>query len=73
MIKSVCFTGHRNLRNDSRIISDFLYNILDRLISEKGITDYYSGGAVGFDTIAAFCVIKLKEKYPQVRLHLVLP
>ena len=30
-------------------------------------------GALGFDTIAAFAVLKLKERYPDIRLILVLP
>ena len=32
-----------------------------------------AGGAVGFDTIAALNVLRLKEKYNNIRLHLVLP
>lgn len=32
-----------------------------------------AGGALGFDTIAAFAVLKLKERYPDIRLILVLP
>ena len=28
---------------------------------------------MGFDTIAAFAVLKLKERYPDIRLVLVLP
>ena len=39
----------------------------------KGYTDFRAGGAIGFDTIAALTVLDLKEKYPHVKLHLVLP
>ena len=71
--KSACFTGHREMQESEKAFSERLYALLERLVTEKQITDYYAGGAVGFDTIAAKCVLRLREKYPQVKLHLVLP
>ncbi len=38
-----------------------------------GLTDFYAGGAIGWDTLAAQTVLRIKERYPHVRLHLVLP
>ena len=32
-----------------------------------------AGGALGFDTLAAQMVLKLKERYPDIKLILVLP
>ena len=40
---------------------------------DKGVLFYGAGGALGFDTIAAESVLELKEKYPQIKLILVLP
>lgn len=37
------------------------------------MTDFYAGGAIGFDTLAANNVLRMREKYPQVKLHIVLP
>ncbi|MBR6873893.1 MAG: DUF1273 family protein [Ruminococcus sp.] len=73
MEKSACFTGHRDLSESERSLSERLYSLLEKLVIEDGITDFYAGGAVGFDTVAAKCVLRLKEKFPQVKLHLVLP
>ena len=73
MERSACFTGHREMSADGKTVSERLDRLLERLVTEEQITDYYAGGAVGFDTIAAKCVLRLREKYPQVKLHLVLP
>ena len=32
-----------------------------------------AGGALGFDTLAALTVLRLREEFPQIRLILVLP
>lgn len=72
-LKSCCFTGHRTIpdRHADSIIEQ-LELIIEQLI-KRGITDFYCGGAVGFDTIAAIILIKYKTMYPQVRLILALP
>lgn len=58
-------------------MSDFevrsrLEELLDVLIS-KGVIYYGCGGALGFDTIAAKCVIRARSKNSKVKLILVLP
>ena len=73
MEKSVCFTGHRDLSENEKTLSERLYALLEKLVTEEEMTDFYAGGAVGFDTVAEKCVLRLREKYPQVKLHLVLP
>ena len=73
MSKSACFTGHRVISEDKKKLSARLYAVLERIINEDEITDFYAGGAVGFDTIVALNVLRLKEKYNNIRLHLVLP
>ena len=72
-MSGVCFTGHRSIKEP---LSN-LYRRLDRAI-EKAVTnykamDFYVGGAVGFDMIAALRVLGIKKKHSSVRLHLVLP
>ena len=71
--KACCFTGHRVLPK-SRIgeIREMLTIQLKKLI-EQGFSDFYAGGALGFDTLAALCVLELKKEYPHIRLHLIIP
>ena len=74
MNQSVCFTGHRILSENPKKLFDRLYPVLKKLVEEKGVTDFYAGGAVGFDTIAAKCVLRLRDNdHLPVHLHLVLP
>ena len=70
---AVCFTGHRVIeKNDSVQLEKSLKRTIEQLISE-GYTEFKTGGALGFDTIAAVSVIKLKRKYKNVRLTLIIP
>ena len=73
MNRSVCFTGHRTIAEEKEKLSARLYALLERLVTEQKITDFYTGGAVGWDALAALTVLKLRESYPEVKLHLVLP
>lgn len=40
---------------------------------KNGVKNFVSGGALGFDTLAALDVLKMKEKFSDVKLILVLP
>ena len=73
MNRSVCFTGHRTIAVDKEKLSARLYALLECLVTEQKVTDFYTGGAVGWDALAALTVLKLRESYPEVKLHLVLP
>ena len=71
--KAVCFTGHRALpAEELPEISRHLEDTLIALI-EQGHCYFGAGGALGFDTLAAQMVLRLRERYPQIRLILVLP
>ena len=71
--KTCCFTGHRDIPSgaNQRIFAK-TEKMIESLI-KKGYLYFGAGGALGFDTIAAFAVLKLKERYPNIRLILVLP
>ena len=71
--KTCCFTGHRVIptRALPRLVEE-LKQTLRRLIGE-GVRYFGVGGALGFDTLAAGTVLRLKGEYPDVRLILVLP
>lgn len=68
-----CFTGHRDIPQCQREdVEKNLMMVLEKMIKE-GVIYFGAGGALGFDTLAAQTVIKLREKYPAVKLILVLP
>ncbi len=71
---SCCFTGHRLLPPPPDIygLKRFLVDYLEGAI-EMGYTDFYAGGANGFDRLAANAVLYLKKSHPHIRLHLLIP
>lgn len=71
--RTACFNGHRELLTENLPeISKRLEDTLLTLI-EQGYCYFGAGGALGFDTLAAQTVLWLRERYPQIRLILVLP
>lgn len=77
-----CFTGHRHkyfhfgtneAHPDCVKIKSFVRDKCEYLITEKGVTHFISGGAIGLDTWAMEEVIKLCDKYPHLTLQCVLP
>ena len=69
-----CFTGHRILSDaEKEQLRVLLREEMERLI-EEGFTTFLSGGALGFDTLAAQEVLRLRaERSEQIALVLVLP
>ncbi len=71
-MKTCCFTGHRTIRHTPALVHALEAVIISCI--EKGVTDFYAGGALGWDTLCAQTVIALRDRaYPQIRLHLILP
>lgn len=71
--KMCCFTGHRHLpENQKPEIAARLENAIMSLI-HSGYLYFGAGGALGFDTLAAQTVLRLRKSYPQIKLILVLP
>ena len=73
MKKTCCFTGHRKLPEEliPRLKQELERAI--RLLFYGGYHNFLSGGAIGFDSLAAGSVLHLKEELPGLRLILVLP
>ncbi len=71
--KTCCFTGHRRIPVGlrSRIASEIENRVIE-LISH-GYNVFETGGALGFDTVAAQVVLRVRDRYPFIRLVLVLP
>ena len=70
--KVACFSGHRKLPQNCEELKADLKNAVIGLI-ERGVIFFGAGGALGFDMLAEETVLELKEKYPHIRLILVLP
>ncbi len=69
-----CFTGHRHISEDERpYLCSALSQIIRELVTTNDITTFYAGGAQGFDTLAAMAVLAARERFPEVRLVVVLP
>lgn len=71
--KTCCFTGHRDIRNENKKelcarIGEAVFYML-----QKGITDFWCGGALGFDTLAAAELLKIKKERSEIKLFLAVP
>ncbi|MFV0498381.1 MAG: SLOG family protein [Candidatus Fimivivens sp.] len=68
-----CFTGHRQIMPEhAQALAAAVENALRRLIAQ-GYFVFVAGGAMGFDTLAAEVVLKLKDEFPHLRLIIVAP
>jgi uncharacterized phage-like protein YoqJ len=70
-MNSVCFTGHRELLVTDQLKKQ-VFVTLEKLI-QQGAIHFYAGGAIGWDTLCGAAVLSLRQKHPQIKLHLVLP
>lgn len=62
--------GHRVLLMD---IEKPLREVMERLVKEQGVTDFFTGGMGEFDALFARTVRSMKRANPHLRLVLVLP
>lgn len=71
--KTCCFTGHRDVpESEKEKVKARIKQEIIKLI-DKGVIYFGTGGARGFDTLAAESVLELKNVYPHIKLILVLP
>lgn len=70
-MKSVCFTGHRDVKITHEL-KNRLMHTLENLIN-MGYTDFYAGGATGWDMLCEAAVLALRKKHTEIKLHLILP
>ena len=70
-MKTCCFTGHRIIKITPELVQRLKDTIIELIT--QGVTDFYDGGAIGFDMLCAETVIELKAEYPDIKLHLLLP
>ncbi len=67
------FTGHRTIETAHKAnIEDLVLRSIDYAYS-KGCREFYTGGALGFDTLAAKLLIFYRVEHPDIKLNLILP
>ena len=72
MRKICCFAGHSKLYGVEEIYEKLLA-VIENLVNTEGINEFWVGNYGAFDRLCAGAVRKLKEKYPQICLALVIP
>ncbi len=70
--KTCCFTGHRIIPSKAWFSLEEKTDETIRGLIERGFDTFISGGALGFDTMAAQCVLRLKIKY-DIKLIIAVP
>ena len=65
-----CGFGHRVMLMD---VEKPLRAVLERLVEERGVRVFYTGGMGEFDELFARTVRSMKQDFPSLRLVLVLP
>ena len=70
--KTLCFTGHRQIKEPIAEIEHRVSEAVESFI-QKGFRYFGAGGARGFDALASEVILKLKKQYPKIHLILVLP
>lgn len=67
------FTGHRKIEERHKgKIEDLLLRAIEYAYGE-GCRTFITGGALGFDTLAAKLIIRFKLSHPDARLRIVVP
>ena len=67
--KTCCFFGHREVTHN---IIDKLKAIIESLIAENGVTEFYVGHQGQFDSMVYSVLKELKAKYPHIRYTVVI-
>ena len=68
-IRTACFFGHRDVTHDIRTKLQF---IIEQLITEEQIYNFYVGHQGQFDSMVRSVLKELKVKYPHIRYTVVL-
>ncbi len=73
MGKTVCFTGHRTIPEAQYArLKGRLDDVIEETVA-RGAVCFRTGGARGFDTLAALSVLSARLRHPEIRLELILP
>jgi Uncharacterized protein conserved in bacteria len=68
-----CFTGHRTIDKHLLAVTNERIAAAVSWMYARGYRRFIAGGALGFDTYAAYHVLNFKKDHPDVELVLALP
>lgn len=72
--RTCCFTGHRNIRTEDVPVVIQRTEALIRQLVAQGVVFFAVGGALGYDTLAAELLFRLRDTdLPQIKVILVSP
>jgi uncharacterized phage-like protein YoqJ len=69
---TAAFTGHRYINMDDSVLRDGLTHTI-REQYRNGYASFITGGAVGFDLLAAEVVLELQKEYTGIQLFCAVP
>lgn len=71
--RTCCFTGHRMI--PAEVLPELKRELTETVTTliQQGVTHFVTGGALGFDTLAAEEVLRQRKACPEVHLRLMLP
>lgn len=72
-MKGCAFSGHRFIKHTHTMRLRALLGRAVRYAYGEGCRDFFSGGAMGFDLLAAEVVLDMKRELPDIRLVMLLP
>lgn len=75
-LRTVCFTGHRDMPPATspeyrQIVRDTQYAITQ--VIGQGATVFYTGGAPGYDLLCGEMILLMQQRLPTLELHILLP
>ncbi len=73
MMQHCSFTGHRSIPKGQERALALALAARITMQYEQGCRNFYSGGAMGFDLLAAEQILTLRSLHPEVRLYMILP
>ena len=71
MKRICCFAGHNQVYDNN--IYEKLLKLIEKLIIEENVCEFWVGNYDGFDRLSAKAVRSIKEKYQNIELNLVIP
>jgi len=72
LMRICCFAGHSEIYNND-LVFNMIMDKAEELITQKNINEFWVGNYGTFDHISAAAIRKLKEKYPDILLILIIP
>jgi len=72
MSKICCFCGHSKIYSSEKLFKN-VKSLIENLILQENVTEFWVGHYGDFDKLSATAVEEIKNKYPYIKLNLILP